>query len=173
MQILSAADILTWADDFPTKEYGLAIDIESVIRQEGIDLNFWPFSTNIIGALIEEIPKHWTIVCNTEMTKGAQRYTMAHELVHYKLHRNIIPSATLWCYKHGNRRYTLEKQADKVAAAILIPERTLRLVVDNCTWTIDQLADAYQVSNKAMAIRLMELGILRPNQRRTHYERAH
>lgn len=152
------SNLIALAHEFPTIGYGVAIDIESAIRQEGIELEYWPFESKIVGALIEYEPGCWTIVCNTNIQHGRRRFTLAHELVHYKLHRNLIPTASLWCSSGGRRPY-MEREADHYAAAILIPENTLRPLTASCTWTVKELADAYQVSKRAMEIRLSELGI--------------
>lgn len=57
------------------------------------------------------------------------RFTVAHELAHYFLHRNLpqkehflnLPAFARWTENYGGRKYTLEQEANEFAGRLLVP----------------------------------------------------
>lgn len=66
------------------------------------------------------------------------RFTLAHELAHYFLHRGVpqrenfasLPDFARWNENYGGRKYTLEQEANEFAGRLLVPEPRLRACYD-------------------------------------------
>lgn len=62
------------------------------------------------------------------------RFTVAHELAHFFLHRNLpqkeyfesLPAFARWTENYGGKKYTLEQEANEFAGRLLVPPRKLR-----------------------------------------------
>jgi len=112
-----------------------------------------------LGGLLPAEGEIW--VSDQIRDEGAVRFTIAHEFWHF-LH---------WCvqetWKSGRKasgKDRTESRADAFAAAILMPDRSLRAVVDR--WELKDpvyryaLAKAYEVSVQAMEWRLLSLRLV-------------
>lgn len=97
----------------------------------------------------------YAIYSNGEHSIGRRRFTIAHELAHYVLHRNLIGDGIVEdaLYRSGLAS-VLETEANKFAAEILIPNRLLRKAVER-ERSITKLAEMFKVSSEAMTIRLL------------------
>jgi hypothetical protein len=96
----------------------------------------------------------WTIRVNRHEHRNRQRYTIAHEISHFVLHRDAIGSEVVddTFYRSGlsERR---EFEANALAAEILMPWSLIRVLMrDDARAT--ELAQRLQVSEAAMNIRL-------------------
>lgn len=84
-----------------------------------------------------------------------KRFTVAHEIAHFVLHRDRLDGGLLEdiMYRGGlsNRE---EIQANQMAADILMPFPLIRKLVDEGENTVEKLAARLQVSVPAMKIRL-------------------
>jgi IrrE N-terminal-like domain len=66
------------------------------------------------------------------------RFTVAHELAHYFLHRDVpqkesfasLPEFARWTENYGGRKYTVEQEANEFAGRILVPEDRLAACFD-------------------------------------------
>lgn len=66
------------------------------------------------------------------------RFTIAHELAHYFLHRDLpqaenfssLPNFARWTASYGGRKYTAEQEANEFAGRLLVPETRLRIMFD-------------------------------------------
>lgn len=78
------------------------------------------------------------------------RFTLAHELAHYFLHRDQPPS-----YARANRDYKIfydcEWQADRFASEILIDRRRF-----SGDWSVEDIMEIFQVSQPAAEIALRD-----------------
>ncbi len=105
------------------------------------------------------------------------RFTIAHEIGHYLLHKN---SNKLFIekkqsahekviYRNNNSstgEYVIEREANSFAAALLMPRKLVEKELaqshnlNNPDALISELADLFNVSAQAMRIRLTNLGII-------------
>ena len=97
----------------------------------------------------------YNIYVNASHAKTRRRFTVAHEVAHYVLHRDSIGDGITddALYRSGlsNRQ---EAQANRLAADILMPWKLLDPLLDNGEASIAELADIFLVSKSAMSIRL-------------------
>lgn len=135
------------------------LDIKSFIVKNypEVQLVMQPLESNISGELICNNGK-WSIIINTKHPSTRQRFTMSHELGHYVSHRqkNNKFSDSLF-YRKNEKKDSLEYQADKFAAEILMPESFVRSAINRGIINVDELADMFGVSGQAMIYRLKDL----------------
>ncbi len=66
------------------------------------------------------------------------RFTVAHELGHYHLHKDLpqasdfasLPDFARWTANYGGRKYTAEQEANEYAGRLLVPETRLAAFFD-------------------------------------------
>lgn len=132
---------------YPVKVGALARDLGLVVRE--IDM-----SDDISGSLKRE-DGQWVIRVNRRHAKVRQRFTVAHEIAHYLLHRDKIDKGLTddTFYRSGLSDVT-EREANRLAADILMPWHLVRVATEHGTRDPETLSDAFQVSEAAMSIRL-------------------
>lgn len=75
------------------------------------------------------------------------RFTVAHELAHFFLHRDLpqkenftsLPDFARWSEDYGGRKYTVEQEANEFAGRLLVPELRLRAYYDEFAPEIGKL----------------------------------
>lgn len=84
-----------------------------------------------------------------------KRFTVAHELAHYILHRDKLESGLFEDVMYrGGLSSREETQANQMAADILMPFRLISKLMDDGENTLEGLAKRLQVSLPALKIRL-------------------
>jgi len=99
----------------------------------------------------------WMIIYNANSTEGRQRFTIAHELGHYLLHRQ---NQSLFECGDATVDRDIEKEADLFAATLLMPMDDFRRQVDGekpSFQLFSFLAERYGVSLTAAAVRWVEM----------------
>ncbi|SFU94591.1 protein of unknown function [Methylobacterium sp. UNCCL125] len=118
------------------------------------------------GALVpvREAPCGWLVVSNSSASPGRRRFTVAHEVAHYILHRDRIPPQGIYCKEEDVSRRAgkdIEKEADTFAAALLMPLHDLRRQIDPkakpTLADLGALAERYGVSLTAVTLRWLEI----------------
>lgn len=100
----------------------------------------------------------WTIRVNEKHNRRRQRFTMAHELGHYMMHRNKLQSFTDEIFFRSENKNDLEYKANEFASRLLMPEDRLRRAIASGVKNLGQLAERFEVSSPAMKIRVLKLG---------------
>jgi Zn-dependent peptidase ImmA (M78 family) len=150
--------------------YGVPIDIEAIVKAEGILLQKENLEAEVSGMLV--IKESQTIIAiNEKHALTRQRFTIAHEFGHYVLHRslsNVFFDESLVFFR--DRESTTgtkyqEIEANNFAAELLMLRKHLALKpldafdeADNSG--ICQLAQEFGVSTQALTIRLTKLGLI-------------
>lgn len=83
------------------------------------------------------------------------RFTVAHELAHYFLHRDVpqathfasLPNFARWTGSYGGRKYTLEQEANEFAGRLLVPDARLRVLFDEFAVAAEQLLPNFTQSS--------------------------
>lgn len=152
------------------------IDIDAIVRAKGILLIEKDFGSSMSGAALIEGDKR-VISVNSNESRNRRRFTIGHELGHLFLHNdqplNISypnqPKAFLRDSSSSTGLNWREIEANYFAASVLMPRKLVAEELDifwdsmNAAWDedliIDMLAEKFDVSQKAMAIRLGSLGL--------------
>lgn len=107
------------------------------------------------------------IMYNKEEHKFRQRFTIAHELGHYMLHKDVslfIDKTQRVLYRDSastTGEKLKEREANAFAAALLMPKTLIEEAVSEVPYgedIVDYLSDKFQVSALAMSFRLSNLG---------------
>lgn len=149
----------------------LPVDLNQVVRYLGLSLNEKPLENEYSGFLAV---KEKTIVVNLNHPSVRRRFTIAHEIGHYQLHRRSedIPVFIDRAVYHRKESvagvdYSMEMQANAYAAGLLMPEALLDEYLENHPALdlekpadIKTLAEEFEVSRPAMEFRLINLGFV-------------
>ena len=144
------------------EEWGLnpygSVDITSVVLSMLPDLTllYIPFSENTSGMCIKD-GNIEIIGINSKMTKGRQRFTLAHELYHLLIEENS--GKPIIC--NNPLRDDSEREADKFASYLLMSEEGLSQYCDMNSineWNLTSIISVeqyFQISHHALLIRLL------------------
>ena len=145
------------------------IDVDFIAKEIGIDLFYEYLPDDISGILNIEQNKKPIIIINSEHHKNRKRFSIAHEIGHYILHKNngihIDKKSFLRDNKSSQALYSIEIEANKFAAELLMPIELLKKEIENIEDIIDfeediisELAKKFEVSTTAMGIKFQSLG---------------
>lgn len=100
------------------------------------------------------------IAINSRHHKNRQRFSMAHEYAHYQLHREHIgtkPEGERILFRNAERN-SIEYQANRVAAQILMPDEEFVDFVKRANGDVRAIATIFDVSPEAVRVRASQLG---------------
>lgn len=102
----------------------------------------------------------YRIEVNAADSDHRKRFTLAHEISHFLLHKDIIDRKGLVddaMYRSGASKQE-EYQANRMAADLLMPKGMIRTLWNNGIRSLSQLGTAFGASEDAVRIRLKQLG---------------
>lgn len=143
----------------------LPVDINSIANKLGIEVRFLSWSeSDLVGQATLENGRR-IIYVNPNDSFVRQRFTLAHELAHHILN-HVTPdkpySRDVRYTFNGDDESLKERDANRLAAEILMPEYAIRYSIDKENIrTIENLALKFNVSEQAMYFRLKGLGFVR------------
>lgn len=84
------------------------------------------------------------------------RFTVAHELAHYFLHRDLpqtchfasLSNFAKWTESYGGRKYTVEQEANEFAGRLLVPESRLGDLFDEFAGPAERLVSNFMESGE-------------------------
>ncbi|HCU64592.1 MAG TPA: hypothetical protein DF774_02405 [Rheinheimera sp.] len=147
----------------------IPVDLESLFKKAGISYKKEHLSPDIFGCLKRLSDDNYEITVNLSNSVNRQRFTAAHELGHFVLHRHLLGDGvndnTAYrsvvgseCY-NSNITARHETEANMFAATVLMPTAAVKQLWDAGTKSPAELASKFQVSTAAMEIRLRSLGL--------------
>lgn len=153
------------------------VEIVRICKENGLKV-FEEYLAPDVSGLIVVDEKVWSkyntkqfILVNLTESAARRRFTIAHELAHFVLHRN---GNKLYAHRdmnnNGSVRSSIEQEANYFAANVLMPEILIREKVDDIKkeiWGIlpdfvlvREIADNFAVSESAAEVRLRQLEII-------------
>lgn len=131
------------------------INVENVAKSIDLKVEYFPFPNEVSGLLKKDIG---VIGINDNQHPKRQRFTLAHEIGHYVLEHKIMNTDDLVDDSNTDTSSPIEREANYFASCLLMPRE---LVEQNIKGTreIDELARKFNVSEQAMTIRVLELGL--------------
>lgn len=139
----------------------LPVNLDGIARDLNVPVRREPLSAEISGKITRETPlsmlgetSGFVIYVNSTQHPNRQRFTLAHEIAHFILHRDLIESGLVddTLYRSALSSY-YETQANRLAADILMPMTKVR-----AQWakfhSVGVLARLFGVSEAAMKIRV-------------------
>jgi hypothetical protein len=137
---------------------GDSLDILKLIElRDDLRVEFVSLDLSISGKLSRDGDK-WVISVNKEHSRNRQRFTLAHELAHYVLHKSEKESFTDTVFFRGMSVNNIEYAANNFAAKLLMPEDRVRRLVREGVASVEKLAESFGVSVAAMLYRVKQLG---------------
>jgi hypothetical protein len=167
-----------------------SVPIEQIVEDYGLDIDYMRLTYNrdFLGQMIfadssvayfdPDDDKYKTVdvtagtmiiestLLDRPQSYGRYRFTLAHELAHWILHKKIFTDTTAVAAYHKSderEKNAIEWQANYLAAAILMPAALVKRAFNNARGEkgdiVKKLAKTFEVSKQAMQIRIKELGL--------------
>lgn len=159
------------------------IDVIKIAKHLNITIDYLNLDASISGFLVQKDDKTRIVVNATEKPfnktnknkpklSPRQRFTVAHEIGHYILHKNevtlFVDKGETVLYRDTNStsgEYRREREANAFAAALLMPKFLIERKIEEKSnqiqsniSLIEQLSTYFEVSEQAMSFRLSNLG---------------
>lgn len=145
------------------------VNIEQIIRDSGVRLDKKAnLARDIAGQLRRLDNGGFEISVNVNDHYYRQRFTMAHELGHYYLHKSLVGQGTddnaMYRSAAGGNFYNTaiqkrhEHEANTFAAFVLMPDHLVQRLIQEAG-SAEGLHKKLQVSEPALKIRLKSLGL--------------
>jgi Zn-dependent peptidase ImmA (M78 family) len=140
--------------------YKIPANILKIAEANDINVFKADLEKKILGAIhYDKDAKKYSIILNQNQDSKQQRFTLAHELGHFFLHKDILEADEL----HIDVMYRIEdaeeKEVDYFASALLMNRMLLERMYESNP-SIRELAEMFDVSASVMTLRLDILGLL-------------
>ena len=141
------------------------IDVKAIAEALGVKVWEARLPEDISGKLIPDPVNGggagYSILVNGAEGFTRKRFTIAHELAHFILHRRQIESGIIDNVLYRSGLSTLqESQANRLAADILMPRHLVaKIFAKNTNHDIEVISNFFMVSPAAMKIRLGQLAL--------------
>jgi len=166
-------------EDIMERVYGLKLDFQ-YIRNNGRVLGETVFEDAIVAIYDRENQEGYKLIpvqagtvlidasLVSDRTDGRLRYTCAHELAHWVLHKGFFTqigenAAMTTIMKSSDTDKHIEWQADRLGSYFLMPKGVVKSAFyrnRSDRNVIDTLAAMFDVSRQAMSIRLAEMRLI-------------
>ncbi len=136
------------------------VNVLSAARTLGLEVYSSVMPVGVSGSIVRDpkykTPTGFAIFVNKTESSVRQRFTAAHEIGHYVLHRDQIGEGVEDNYMLRSSRLSnkTEAEANKFAADLLMPFPLVNRLISSGIRDVSSLARALEVSEVAMAIRL-------------------
>ena len=137
------------------------VKIATLARELGVDVFVSTMSPGISGEIKRNSDTdRFEIRVNRHENKRRQRFTIAHEVAHYLLHRDVIGDGIQDDILYRSSLSDLrEAEANKFAAELIMPKKLVVAAKNarsdlNSSELISELSELFNVSPQAMSIRL-------------------
>lgn len=136
------------------------IDVAACARSVGLPIYSIDLPNGVSGMLVRHDPRAGDsgFVCYVDSSEPSvrQRFSAAHELGHFSLHRQHLGESHQDNYllRAAGMTSAQETQANRFAADLLMPRNLIDLAMTEGHTSVRQLASLFQVSEIAMSIRL-------------------
>lgn len=146
------------------------VNLEAIAEYLGAHVIHEEMEDDVSGFLLRE-KGICTIAINKNHHPNRQRFTLAHECGHLHLHAKqadgLWVDKTVFFRDSSNKGdHFSEVQANQFAAGLLMPQRLLKNEIGDKSSVseveVARLAFKFGVSERAMTVRLMSLGLLEP-----------
>lgn len=150
-----AAIVSRFASSYPVKVGEMASEL-------GLKVIRAPMAPKISGLIqpSTDAPSGFEIKVNKYETPERQRFTVAHEIAHYLLHRHEIGSGVVDSIMYRSSLTSRkETEANRLAADIVMPAKLVNRELDRLGGlrtpdVVDEIAAIFRVSVPAMKVRL-------------------
>jgi Zn-dependent peptidase ImmA (M78 family) len=150
----------------------LPIKVDRIAKDRGLSIKPSDLGDDVSGVLV--ISESTSAIGYNHKESGVrQRFTIAHELGHYELHKHqmnlfIDKKEYTVLFRDANSKegkYKFEREANAFAAALLMPEKLVLDAINKYHFHITEdtevkkLAKMFDVSMAAMTLRILNLNL--------------
>ena len=151
--------------------FSAPVSLDDLAKKLGIRVKHEDLEDEVSGFLVAKEGRS-TVVLNKNHHHNRRRFTLAHEIGHFVLHKEldeVFLDANLTYFRskdYPGADSRIEREANCFAAELLMPKRIIAKLIEKKNMDISDesdflsLAKAFKVSERALAIRLMKLGYL-------------
>ncbi len=146
----------TYWEVMKTFQQQLPVDVIGMAKAMGLKLSKTAeWENGLSGMIRREEDGNYRIIVNANHSLHRQRFTIAHELAHFILHKPLIGDELTddALYRSGLSN-GIEMEANDLAADILMPRAQVLRFTRNREMTSSVMAKEFNVSQSAMATRL-------------------
>ncbi|RWI11520.1 ImmA/IrrE family metallo-endopeptidase [Mesorhizobium sp.] len=146
------------------------VNIEGMVEALGVELERKAELHPEIAGQIERLDGKFRISINKNDHYFRRRFTTAHELAHFLLHRNLIGdglddtkayrSLNIGNFYNQSVTSQHEVEANRLASRLLMPKALVQRYHVELGGDVKELAKKFQVSPEAMGYRLQALGLV-------------
>ncbi len=134
------------------------VDVMAIANSLGLTVwedDIQPLSGKLFRDPLNGGGSGFSIVVNERESSERKRFTIAHEIAHFILHKDDLNENSIeeTLYR-GGLSGPKEVEANKLAAEILMPYSLIERLIKSGIHSLDGLAEALGVSKTAVAIRL-------------------
>ena len=148
---------------------GPPLDVPRLAQKLGIKITESDLGADCSGLLVKR-GKSAVVAVNWEHHPNRQRFTIAHEIGHFVLHKSgtYVDRSTSAFFRNaesGSGTVKEEREANRFAAALLMPAAWIDRAISHNSLNVDddkavqELAEQFEVSSQAMSFRLANLGL--------------
>ena len=161
--VLTKEDLIKLSEDYTNK--GNSVDVVKLANRFGIRVYEYPFGEGVSGAVQKNDNGEISIYISNQDSVERQRFSIAHELAHAVLHKDLVDSKKI-VNRSKNDSSNVEIEANKLAEEILMPEKSLNRFIKEeglnknaeiSSTIIQKIAEAFKVSKMVAIIRLRNL----------------
>lgn len=138
--------------EVPVKTVPIANDL-------GIQVYSIDWDNKVSGMIRKTESGGYEIYTNSKHPLTRRRFTIAHEISHYLLHKELMDNEFYEDYllraSGAWSNPAIESEANRLAADILMPMNLIWKEYERGCKTIEELAERFQVSKDAMSVRLL------------------
>jgi predicted transcriptional regulator len=146
--------IRDYTQSAPVDVRGLAKALHLLISDENLGPDF-------SGKIERDWSGAYRIAVNSLHSETRRRFTIAHEIAHFVLHRDMIGDGIIDdAMYRSSKSDAIERQANNYAASILMPAPLVGEKWRGGYQTSDVLAKAFNVSSAVAEIRIKELRLI-------------
>lgn len=174
---MNEKEIMRRAEDF-CEEHGVTeypVKIVELCGKYGLDVYEEYMPEGVSGLIVyqdenfSKFPTGKLIVANLRDSAKRRRFTIAHELAHFVLHRK--DDEALYAHRDAGQNSPAEREANIFASCVLMPASLVRGAIDDLNTSlwggatdsekIYHVANEFAVSADAARVRLWKLGLIR------------
>jgi len=135
------------------------VDVDELARALGLKLTYEDLPDDVSGKIARDESESFIVTVNRNHPVVRQRFTIAHEIAHFVLHRDLIGNGVVdnGLYRSRTLSSAVERQANRYAADILMPWWQVRSRYRDGQRTAKEMARTFCVSGAVAEIRLKEL----------------
>jgi Zn-dependent peptidase ImmA (M78 family) len=138
----------------------IPVDVIAIAKNLGVNVYSDNLPVGVSGKIVRR-PEYgstsgYSIIVNANEPIVRQRFTVAHEIAHFVLHRGYIGDGITENALHRSDGFSnwQEVEANQLAADILMPMEKINSAIIGGNTNLSSLASEFKVSEIAMAIRL-------------------